>query len=234
MKNTETRNDISGILLVDKPAGYTSHDIVAIVRKRFHVKKVGHAGTLDPGATGVLVLLLGKATKTSDEHLGREKEYTATMKLGEKTDTGDNLGNIVKTCAVNVKESDIAPVMREFLGEIYQMPPMFSAKKINGKKLYKLARKGVTVERKPRKIFIDELTADKIEIPFISFRVVCGKGTYIRQLAEDIGERLGCCAHLTELRRIRSGDFHISDCVNWEDLMKIDVDLLSSVTRESS
>ncbi|MGB2629792.1 MAG: tRNA pseudouridine(55) synthase TruB, partial [Candidatus Omnitrophota bacterium] len=197
--------DPFGLLIVDKAKGMTSHDVVDLVRRKFRIKKVGHAGTLDPGATGVLVLLVGKATKLSGDFLNQDKEYVATMRLGEKTDTGDSAGKIIEAREIRVSEKEIKDVMEGFLGESYQVPPMVSAKKVNGKRLYKIARKGIEIERQPKKIFIKEIETISVELPCVKFRVICSKGTYIRQLAEDAGEKLGCGAHLTELERTRSG-----------------------------
>ncbi|MGB2600878.1 MAG: tRNA pseudouridine(55) synthase TruB [Candidatus Omnitrophota bacterium] len=214
--------DPIGILVVDKEKGMTSHDVVKMVRRRFSIKKVGHAGTLDPGATGVLVLLLGRATKLSGKYSGEEKEYVAVMKLGQKTDTGDMDGTVTLTRDVAVSGKEIAEAVNSFIGEVEQTPPMVSAKKVNGRRLYKLARKGVEVERKPQKIFIEDIEVIKTEIPFVTFRTVCSKGTYIRQLAEDIGEKLGCGAHLTELRRTRSGSFSLDGSIPFSELSKLD------------
>ncbi len=214
--------DPAGILIVDKEKGMTSHDVVNAVRRKFAIKKVGHAGTLDPNATGVLVLLLGAATKSSGKFAGEDKEYVAVMKLGEKTDSGDSDGKLVSSREVLVSEDDIKGVVPGFLGETEQVPPMVSAKQVNGKRLYKLARKGVEVKREAKKITIKAIDVIKIDMPFVEFRVVCGKGTYIRQLAEDIGEKLGCGAHLTELRRTRSGSFSIEQAISFSDLVGMD------------
>jgi tRNA pseudouridine55 synthase len=215
-------DDMAAILVVDKEKGMTSHDVVKMVRRRFSVKKVGHAGTLDPGATGVLVLLLGRATKLSGKYSGEDKEYAAVMKLGEKTDTGDMDGDVTSTKDVKVSDKEIKEAVSSFVGEVEQVPPMVSAKRVNGKRLYKLARKGLEVERKPQKIFIEEIEVIRTDIPFVAFRVVCSKGTYVRQLAEDIGEKLGCGAHLTELRRTRSGSFSLDGSVPFSELCKMD------------
>lgn len=214
--------DTAAILVVDKENGMTSHDVVKMVRRRFSVKKVGHAGTLDPGATGVLVLLLGRATKLSGKYSGEDKEYVAVMKLGEKTDTGDMDGEVTLARDVNVSAEEVEETISSFAGEMEQVPPMVSAKRVNGRRLYKLARKGLEVERKPQKISIKEIEVVKTDIPFVTFRVVCSKGTYIRQLAEDIGEELGCGAHLTELRRTRSGSFSLDEAVPFSELCKMD------------
>ena len=214
--------DPAGILIVDKPKGVTSHDVVAIVRRHFQIKKVGHAGTLDPNATGVLVLLLGKATKLSETFLNQDKEYEAVMKLGEKTDSGDCEGKVLKVREVNVDEDELRKVVNSFQGEIEQVPPMFSAKKIGGKRLYKLARKGLEIKREPRKIHIKEIEIGDVNLPMVHLRVVCSKGTYIRQLADDIGEALGCGANLAELRRTRSGEFDLTKSVKFDALSKMD------------
>jgi tRNA pseudouridine55 synthase len=219
--------DPFGILVVDKEKNMTSHDVVDMVRRKFRIKKVGHAGTLDPNATGVLVLLLGKATKLSGEFLNQDKEYIATMKLGEKTSTGDCEGKLVETAEVRASEKEIKNVMADFVGEIEQVPPMTSAKRINGKRLYKLARKGVEVDRSAKKVLIKEIEITKMDLPFVLFRVVCSKGTYIRQLAEDIGEKIGCGAHLTELKRTRSGDFSLEQALKLSSLSEMSREALN-------
>lgn len=224
--------DICGILIVDKEKGMTSHDVVDFMRRKFSIKKVGHAGTLDPDATGVLVMLLGRATKLSLAMLNEDKEYTATMKLGERTDSADSSGKPVSIREICSSEEDVRDVMGRFIGEIEQVPPMVSAKQIGGKRLYKLARKGLVVERPPKKVRIEELEITKIELPLVSFRVLCGKGTYIRQLADDIGEALGCGAHLTELRRIRSGRFSLDEAILFSDLSEMNRETLyGNITR---
>ena len=210
---------MDGILLVDKPKGMTSHDIVDFVRKKFSLKKVGHAGTLDPMATGLLVMLIGKYTKSSNLLMAGDKEYEAGMTLGATSDTLDACGKIsVSADPKNIKTEDIESAFKEFTGEISQRPPMYSAVKIQGRKLYELARKGVSVERESRKIFIKNIEILKINLPEILFRVACSKGTYIRQLASDIGERLGCGAYLSSLVRTRSGNFKLSDALGIEEL----------------
>lgn len=214
--------DPFGVLIVDKEKNMTSHDVVDFVRKKFNIKKVGHAGTLDPNATGVLVLLLGKATKLSDKFLQEYKEYEAEMKLGEKTDTADCEGKVTSTREVTSTEKEIKEAIAEFVGETEQVPPMVSAKKVKGKRLYKLARKGVEVERKPKKITIKTIEIIGIDSPYVRFKLICSKGTYVRQLAEDIGERLGCGAHLTQLRRLRSGSFSIDEAVPFSRLKQMD------------
>ena len=166
------------------------------------MKRIGHAGTLDPMATGMLIILVGHATKTSQFLMGLDKTYVGTLKLGETTDSQDADGEIINTRPITgVTPERLTEVMNGFLGDQYQLPPMFSAKKQDGQTLYKLARKGIEVEREPRFIRINKLTVGKIELPFAEFEVTCSKGTYIRTLAHDIGEKLACGAHLTALRR---------------------------------
>jgi tRNA pseudouridine55 synthase len=219
--------EVSGILIVDKAKGMTSHDVVDFIRRRFALKKVGHAGTLDPNATGVLVMLIGKATKLSDKLLNEEKEYAATMKLGERTDTGDSEGKVIAVKEVRVTQEEVRSAAACFVGEIDQVPPMVSAKSVGGQRLYKLARKGIEVAREPKRITIKKIDVNKVELPYVEFDVVCGKGTYIRQLAEDIGEKLGCGAHLAELRRSRSGDFSVERSVPFEKLGKMTLEDLN-------
>lgn len=214
--------EISGILVVDKEKGMTSHDVVDLIRKRFRIKKVGHAGTLDPNATGVLVILLGKATKSSDIFMSEEKEYNAVMKLGERTDSGDIDGKVIEIRDAAVTEEAIRSVTDGFIGEIDQVPPMVSAKQVGGKRLYKLARKGIEIEREPRRVNITSIDIRRVDMPYVEMDVVCSKGTYIRQLADDIGEKLGCGAHLTELRRTRSGAFSVGKAVTIGQLLKMD------------
>ena len=220
------RDSLSGILIVDKEKNMTSHDVVDKVRRKFKIKKVGHAGTLDPNATGVLVLLLGKATKMSGELSSSDKEYEGVMKLGVTTTSGDCDGEVVNIAKVNSTAEDILEAIKSFKGESEQLPPMFSAKKVNGKRLYKLARKGIMVEREAKKISIKKIEVENIDLPLVTFRVVCSKGTYIRQLAHDIGGKLGCGAYLAELIRTRSGDFTIDKAINFSRLMEMDHEAL--------
>lgn len=213
---------MDGILIVDKPQGMTSHDVVDFIRKRFSLEKVGHAGTLDPMATGVLVMLIGKYTKSSGQLMCDDKEYHAEMTLGMTSDTGDAWGKIsYSDVPADLTEDDIRSAFKKFLGPISQTPPIYSAIKHKGKKLYELARKGISVEIAPRSIFIGELDIVKIGLPKISFKVTCSKGTYIRQLSSDIGAALGCGACLSELRRTRSGRFRVDDAINIEELKNI-------------
>ena len=213
----------SGILFIDKPIGCTSHDVVDCVRHTLGMKRVGHAGTLDPMATGLLIILVGQATRTSQFLMGLDKTYVGTLKLGESTDSHDADGEIVKTRPIEgVTPEKLTEVMKGFIGDQYQLPPMFSAKKQGGQTLYKLARKGIEVEREPRFIRISSLTVGAIELPFASFEVACSKGTYIRTLAHDIGEKLDCGAHLTALRRTAIDKFSIDLAVKLEDFEKLD------------
>ncbi|NOX98105.1 MAG: tRNA pseudouridine(55) synthase TruB [Nitrospirae bacterium] len=212
---------MDGILNVNKPKGMTSHDVVIQVRKIFHLKKVGHAGTLDPDATGVLVVCLGKATKVVRFLINDDKEYEAIMVLGVSTDSQDASGKVLERVKnLEVSETEVREAMKRLQGEIEQIPPMLSAVHYKGKRLYQLARQGRVVERAPRKIKIFSLEILAIELPRVNFRVVCSKGTYIRTICADIGEILGCGAYQAELVRIRSGSFHLRDSHTLEELKK--------------
>jgi len=221
---------MDGLLIIDKPEGLTSHDVVARVRRILKTKRVGHTGTLDPFATGVLVLLIGKATRLAQFVDKDEKEYEAVVQFGSETDTGDKTGTQIAECgmrseavAERLRLTDWEAVLSEFRGEIEQVPPMYSAKKVAGKKLYELAREGKAIERKPVKVFIRELELlddSGIGMPTsaLPIRVVCSAGTYIRTLAQDIGRRTGLGAHLTALRRTRAGRFSLDQSVGLDDL----------------
>lgn len=216
----QMKNDSScqGILLLDKPKGKTAFDMVAILRRRLGVRTIGHAGTLDPMATGVMVMLIGKKyTTLSNQFIADEKEYLARVCLGMETDTYDAEGKEIATSALIPTHEAVIEAINQFQGEILQIPPMFSAKKINGKKLYELARKGKTVERAPVKL---RVTTELLNYnyPWIDLRVTCSKGTYIRSLAHDLGQQLKCGAHLIELTRIRSGSCLLSDCLKADQL----------------
>lgn len=216
--------DYDGILLIDKPAGCTSHDVVGAVRKALGIRGVGHAGTLDPLATGLLVILVGKATKASQYLMSSDKEYEGTFKLGVETDSQDSDGEVVAEVPVpELSADDIEKCMAGFMGDQYQTPPMFSAKKINGVPLYKLARKGKEVEREPRFIRINsfELLGWEPDKKECSFRVSCSKGTYVRTISHDLGKKLGSAAHLTRLRRTRSGGLDISKAVTLDELRQM-------------
>ncbi len=216
---SEKDQEETGILLVDKPAGWTSHDVVDFVRKKFDVRKVGHGGTLDPNATGLLVLMLGRATKLSSYLSSQDKLYTGTMKLGQDTTTHDPQGEVVAEFHTEgVTTEDIQRVVDQFTGEIEQVPPMTSAKKQKGKPLYKLAHKGKEVQREPRPVTVYRMELKSVNMPFVSFEIECSKGTYIRTLCADIGAELGCGGHLYELRRLRSGKFSIEDAYDVESM----------------
>ena len=209
---------MNGILNVFKPTGITSFDVVRIIRKISNVKKVGHAGTLDPEASGVLPVCIGRATKAIDYIMGDFKIYEAELKLGVITDTYDREGKILRENEVNVSDDEITEVINSFIGEIKQIPPMYSALKVNGKKLYELARAGIEIEREARTITIYGIDIMDIKSPYVKFRVKCSKGTYIRSLCYDIGEILKCGGMMWNLQRIATGPFHIEDAINIEDL----------------
>jgi tRNA pseudouridine55 synthase len=199
-----------GILVVDKPQGITSHDVVDKIRRLYQTRRVGHAGTLDPMATGLLIMLVGKATKASQYLMSQEKEYLGEATLGVTTDSQDADGEITETQPVPpLSETQIADALKSMLGDQYQTPPMHSAKKISGKKLYELARKGIEIEREPRFIRINLLELQSWVSPKFTFKVQCTKGTYIRTLAFDLGKKLGPGAHLSMLRRTHSGNLSI-------------------------
>ena len=209
-------NDIEGILLLNKPTGKTSFQLVATLRKKLGVRKIGHAGTLDPFATGVMVMLIGRNyTKLSDSFLCNDKEHIAEIKLGMSTDSHDCDGETIDTSDHVPSLEDIMSNLVYFQGEIEQVPPMFSAKKVNGKKLYEMARKGQTIERKAVRITVQTELLE-YSYPFVRIRVSCSKGTYIRCIAHELGQRLGCGGHLSALERTRSGNFPICDCLHWD------------------
>ena len=209
-----------GILLVDKPSGITSHNIVDRLRKKLNMKKIGHAGTLDPLATGLMIMLIGKATKVSQFLISLDKAYEGIFKLGEETDSQDSDGQVVnkKGLPENLSAEMIEDVMKAFLGDQYQTPPMFSAKKINGVPLYKMARKGKTVDREPRVIRINELSLRGWNSPEGQFYMECSKGTYVRTVFHDLGQKLGCGGHLTSLRRTKINDFTIEGVPSLEEI----------------
>ncbi len=213
-----TPADLEGILLVDKPSGPTSHDVVDRIRRSLHIKKVGHAGTLDPMATGLLIMLIGKATKISQYMMSLDKAYEGTLRLGQTTDSQDADGETVEERPLPEKldTATVEETMRAFLGDQYQTPPMYSAKKVDGKPLYKLARKGKTVAREPRVIRINRFELRAFEPPDLSFVVESSKGAYIRTIAHDFGERLGCGGHLCGLRRTAIGKYRIEDAIALE------------------
>ena len=219
---------IDGVLLVDKAPDMTSHDVVAIARRALRsmgVEKVGHCGTLDPLATGLLILTIGKGTKIQDLIMAEDKEYVGTMKLGEVTDSQDADGVVTETKPVpEISRDELDAAFAKFHGDFYQIPPMVSAIKKNGVPLYKLARKGQVVEREPRFVHVYAHEINEVRIPEIDFRVVCSKGFYVRTYAHDIGESLGCGAHLRALRRTKSGKFSVEGAVTVDALKNGDVD----------
>lgn len=207
-----------GILVVDKPEGFTSHDVVNIVRKTYQMKKVGHTGTLDPDATGVLVVCLGEATKLVPYLTADEKVYEATFVLGKRTTTLDASGEEVESRSLVVEEDDVKAVLKDFTGKISQIPPMYSAIKVDGKKLYEYARKGQMIERKPRDVEVFRLDLTSFSFPEGTLYVRCSSGTYIRSLIDDIGEQLGTLAYMKTLRRTSVGLFNINQAVSVESL----------------
>lgn len=215
------QNRVEGLLFVDKPAGLTSHDVVSRIRRIYRMKKVGHAGTLDPMATGLLILLLGRATKASNFLMSQAKTYEGAFRLGVTTDSQDADGEVVEEREVPaVSEEEMRKLFEGFLGDQYQTPPMFSAKKIKGVPLYKLARKGQEVEREPRFITIKAFELLGFEPPDIRFRIDVSKGTYVRTVAHDLGQKLGCGAHLTSLRRTAIGDMPVDRAVTLDTLQE--------------
>ena len=220
---------VSGVLLIDKPQGMTSQQVVSkvkyLLKSDMHdSKKAGHTGTLDPMATGLLPICLGEATKFSHYQLDAIKSYQAIIKLGEQTDTGDAEGEIIATIPVpNVTQAMLQSVTEQFLGEIMQVPPMYSALKKDGKKLYELAREGIEVERAARPLTIYELSLTPLSDQQLQLNVTCSKGTYVRVLAEDIAKALGTLGHLTALRRIQTGDFEIADAITLADFAALDI-----------
>ncbi|MDR1366621.1 MAG: tRNA pseudouridine(55) synthase TruB [Puniceicoccales bacterium] len=215
---------MNGVLLVDKPKEWTSHDVVAKLRHRLGVRKIGHAGTLDPSATGLLVLLIGNATKISQYVTNQDKTYAGVLCLGQETDSYDSEGEIVATHDIRISDGEIHQCARQFLGDQWQLPPMFSAKKVNGRPLYKLARMGKTIEREPRLAKIYEFSIHEISLPYITFTVACSKGTYVRTLAHDMGQKLGCGSYLSQLRRTKAGNFRLDQAVTLENLLAMEYD----------
>ena len=206
---------MDGVLNIRKEKGFTSFDVVAKLRGILHMKKIGHTGTLDPEAEGVLPVVLGKATKLVDLLTDKQKTYEALLHLGLETDTQDMTGTVLCEKPVEVSKEEVQAAIRGFVGEYQQIPPMYSALKVDGKKLYELAREGKTVERKARKVHFYEIDIKEINLPYVRFSVTCSKGTYIRTLCHDIGQKLGCGGCMEELIRTRSGNF------TWEDSMTL-------------
>jgi tRNA pseudouridine55 synthase len=208
-----------GVLLIDKAAGMTSHDVVALVRRRLQTQKVGHCGTLDPFATGLLLIVVGRGTKVQDLLMSEDKEYVGTIRLGSITDTQDVAGQVLETREVpSLDRATIERAFARFHGDFYQMPPMVSAIKKAGVPLYKLAREGKIVEREPRFVHVYAHEVRDIRLPEIDFQVICSKGFYVRTYAHDIGEELGCGAHLSILRRTKSGRFTVEGALRIDEL----------------
>jgi tRNA pseudouridine55 synthase len=208
-----------GVLLVDKAEGMTSHDVVALVRRKLEIKKVGHCGTLDPIATGLLLLTLGRGTKIQDLLMSEDKEYAGTLTLGTSTTTQDRQGEVVAERPVPaLSENDVRAAFDKFRGDFYQMPPMVSAIKHGGVPLYKLARQGKVVEREPRLVHVYRYSVDRLALPEIDFSVLCSKGFYVRTYVHDIGEVLGCGAHLKSLRRSKSGRFNVDQAITVDQI----------------
>lgn len=217
--------EIDGVLLVDKAQGMTSHDVVAITRRALNTKKVGHCGTLDPLATGLLLITIGRGTKIQDLLMSEDKEYIGTLRLGEVTDSQDADGEVTETHVVpELSKEQLDEAFAKFHGDFYQTPPMVSAIKKDGVPLYKLARQGKQVEREPRFVHVYAHEIQEIQVPEVSFRVVCSKGFYVRTYAHDIGQTLGCGAHLKALRRTKSGRFNVEKAISVEDLKSGDRD----------
>ena len=215
---------LDGAILVDKPSGPTSHDVVDAIRRQFGIKKVGHCGTLDPNATGLLIIVLGRGTKLSERLMGDDKVYEGTIKFGEATDSYDSDGELTGSLPVMPMTLDqLNDEAAKFIGDQMQIPPMVSAIKKNGVPLYKLARQGIEVEREPRLVHIYNFRFTEYAEPLGQFRVACTKGTYIRSIAHDLGQKLGCGAHLTTLRRSASGKFDVKDALTLDAILKLTV-----------
>lgn len=211
-----------GVLLVDKAEGMTSHDVVALLRRQLGIKKIGHCGTLDPIATGLLLLTIGRGTKVQDLLMSEDKEYVGTLTLGAATSTQDREGEVIETKPVpQIAETEIRAVFEKFRGDFYQTPPMVSAKKHGGVPLYKLARQGKVVEREPRFVHVYRYTIDRVALPDIDFSVLCSKGFYVRTYAHDIGAILGCGAHLKSLRRTKSGRFDVANAITVSQIKEL-------------
>jgi len=214
--------ELEGVLLVDKPRDHTSHDVVARLRGKLRMRKIGHAGTLDPMATGLLVILLGRATRVSQYLISLDKEYEGTIELGRTTDSQDADGQVMETRPVPpLAEAEVRLAMQAFLGDQYQTPPMFSAVKIGGVALYKRARRGEEVEREPRFIRVMSWDLLRFSTPHIDFRMRCTKGTYVRTLAHDLGAKLGCGAHLSALRRTATDSLSVSDALTLDRIEEL-------------
>ncbi|MFA6542891.1 MAG: tRNA pseudouridine(55) synthase TruB [Limisphaerales bacterium] len=218
---------LDGALLVDKPAGCTSHDVVDAIRRKFGIKKVGHCGTLDPNATGLLIIVLGRGTKLSEKLMSDDKVYEGDIKFGEATDSYDADGVVTATQPVPPLTLDqLNEAAATFIGDLQQIPPMVSAKKQGGVPLYKLARKGIEVVREPRLVHIFNYRFTAYAEPLAKFRVACTKGTYVRSLAHELGIKLGCGAHLATLRRVTSGKWDVADALTLDAILALSVNEL--------
>lgn len=216
--------ELEGILLVDKPREHTSHDVIARLRKKLQMKRIGHAGTLDPMATGLLVILVGKATKASQYIVSLDKEYTGTIELGKTTNSQDADGEVMATAPVpDLTPEELERHMKSFLGDQYQTPPMHSAIKVGGVPLYKMAHKGKEVEREPRFIRIHSFELLGYEKPHVHFRLRCTKGTYVRTVAHDLGNRIGCGGHLSKLVRTATDKFRLEQALPLEEILELPV-----------
>lgn len=214
--------EIEGVLLVDKPSGMTSHDVVYRLRRKLQIQRIGHAGTLDPMATGLLIMLIGKATRISQYLISVDKVYEGEITLGSTTNSQDAEGEVMETRPVPpLTDSEILASMKTFLGDQYQIPPMFSAIKVGGVPLYKKAREGEVVEREPRFIRVSAFELLSLSLPKLTFRLDCTKGTYVRTVAHDLGTKLGCGAHLSALRRTGSGKFNIGQCTTLDAIQDL-------------
>ena len=213
---------LDGAVLIDKPAGPTSHDIVDLIRAQFRIKKVGHCGTLDPNATGLLIIVLGRGTKLSERLMSDDKVYEGIIKFGESTSTHDADGELLASLPVPPLTLDeLNEAAAEFIGDQMQTPPMVSAVKKDGVPLYKLARKGIEIPREPRLIHIYNFRFNSYDEPNGAFRLACTKGTYVRSIAHDLGQKLGCGAHLSALRRVTSGKFEVAEAKRLDDVLKL-------------
>jgi tRNA pseudouridine55 synthase len=215
-------DSLDGALLIDKPVGPTSHDVVDAIRRQFQIKKVGHCGTLDPNATGLLIIVLGRGTKLSEKLMSSDKVYEGSVKLGETTDSYDADGELVTSLPVPPTTlEELNELAATFVGDQMQMPPMVSAIKKGGVPLYKLARKGMEVTREARLVHVYNFRFSDYKEPLGHFRVACTKGTYVRSLAHDLGQKLGCGAHLANLRRLVSGKFDVADAIQFEQVLAL-------------
>lgn len=215
---------LDGAILVDKPSGPTSHDVVDAIRRQFGIKKVGHCGTLDPNATGLLVIVVGRGTKLSEKLMSDDKVYEGTIKFGETTNSYDSDGEILETKPIPpLTVEQLNELAAAFVGDQMQMPPMVSAIKKDGVPLYKLARKGIEVEREPRLIHIYNFRFTDYREPLGTFKLGCTKGTYVRSIAHDLGQKLGCGAHLAMLRRLAAGKFDVADAKPLDEVLKLSV-----------